>query len=486
MFQNNSILKFFIKYKILIFILVLVAVLRIPSLSEPNHYADEDIYLTLGQGIRKGLILYSRIHDNKPPFLYITAAIAGNITNFKLILLIWNLINVVLVWFFSQKFFKSQNLVKLVTLFFGIFSTIPLLEGNLANGEIFMIMPVTAAILALFIKKPNLFLAGFLFSIGFLFKVPVIFEFLGILFWITFYQSKNILLGFKKLFSKDTLVFISGFLFPIFCSLLYYFLIGAGTIYFKAAFFQNLNYLSSWENHLPFYQSGLFFRGIILLISFILIYFFRHKFTPKFGFIALWFLSALFGVLLSGRPYPHYLVEIILPTCLVLASLINEPKFYSKITSSLLLILLIFGVIYFKFWHYSTCSYYQNFIKYQLNLINKDQYLNFFGNNVINDQKISEYIQKLTKKDDKIFVWGTEPAIYVLSNRLPVGKYTVAYHISDFNGFDQTIDQLKINLPKLIIYYPNQVSFSKLDTFLNRYYFIANSIDNTLIYQLRQ
>lgn len=44
----------------LILILLLVAVLRIPGLFEPNRYADEDIYLTLGQGLRKGLVFLPR------------------------------------------------------------------------------------------------------------------------------------------------------------------------------------------------------------------------------------------------------------------------------------------------------------------------------------------------------------------------------------------------------------------------------------------
>jgi hypothetical protein len=483
--RNNPIIKFIIKYKALIIILALVTVLRIPSLFEPNHYADEDIYLTLGMGLRKGLVFYRDIHDNKPPLLYLTAAIAGNITNFKVILLFWNSVSVVLVWFLTQKFFKSINLVKIITLIFGIFSTIPLLEGNFANGEIFMIMPVIAAVLVLFSQKPNFFLAGLLFSIGLLFKVPILFEFLGILFWLTFYQSKTIFLGIKKLFSKNCLLLIFGFILPIFCTLVYYFMVGAGSTYLKAAFFQNVGYLSSWENKAPFYQSGMFIRTIILLISFCFIYFSRRKYNPNFGFIALWFLSALFGALLSGRPYPPYLVEIILPACLVLASLISETKFYSKITSFILLVLLIFSVFYFKFWHYRTLNYYQNFIKYQLKIINKNQYLSFFGDNVINDQKISEYIQKSTSKDDKIFIWGTEPAIYVLSNRLPIGKYTVAYHISDFNGFNETIDRLKITLPKIIIYYPDQPSFFKLDTFIKNYYFVTKVIGNATIYQLR-
>ena len=43
-------------------------ILRLPSLFEPYWYADEGIYLTIGNALRRGEILYSQIHDNKPPF----------------------------------------------------------------------------------------------------------------------------------------------------------------------------------------------------------------------------------------------------------------------------------------------------------------------------------------------------------------------------------------------------------------------------------
>jgi len=484
MLKNNPVIKFILKYKFLILILILVTLLRIPSLFEPNHYADEDIYLTLGQGLKKGLVFYRDIHDNKPPLLYLTAAIAGNITNFKIILLFWNLVNIVLVWFLASNFFKSSRTIFLITLLFGIFSTIPLLEGNLANGEIFMIMPITAAIIILFTSQ-KYFWAGILFSLGFLFKVPVGFEFLGILFWLTFYQSKTVLLGIKKIFSKDILFLIFGFILPILYTIVYYFIVGAGLAYIKAAFFQNVGYLSSWENHSPFFQSGLFIRAAILFICFAFIYFFRNKLTPKFGFIALWFLSSLFGALLSGRPYPHYLIEIILPTILVTMTLFSEPKLYFKTISFSLLIILIFSIFYFKFWHYHTLDYYQNFVKYQFRLIDKNQYLNFFGDGVITNQKISEYIKSNTTNQDRIFVWGTEPSIYVLSNRLPVGKYTVAYHISDFNGYQETIDAIKSRGPKFIVGYSmSNQPFPELNDIL-RYYFLDKIFGSTLIFQKR-
>src|SRR3990167_7243647 len=80
------------------FFFVFLLILRIPSFFEPYYYGDEMIYLALGEGIRQGIPLYLGLHDNKPPLLYITAAIAGNLFVFKVILAFWNLITVYGFW----------------------------------------------------------------------------------------------------------------------------------------------------------------------------------------------------------------------------------------------------------------------------------------------------------------------------------------------------------------------------------------------------
>lgn len=477
---------FFSKNKYLFLILFLTVLLRLPSLFEPNHYADEDIYLTLGQGLRHGLVFYRDIHDNKPPFIYLLAALSGNITNFKIILFFWSLSSVILAWFLAKKLFNSKIIITLVTLIFSVFISIPFIEGNIANGENFMILPVIAAVLLLFTSKPKYFLIGLLFSLGFLFKVPVLFEYLGILFWLIFAQSKSFTQALKKVFSKNAFSYYFGFVVPVLLSLIYYFFVGAGWEYIKAAFFQNLNYLSSWENHPPFYQTDLFYRGLLILIIFSIIFIFRHKLSDKFKFIIIWFLSALFGALLSNRPYPHYLIEVALPSALLIGYFFSEKQIFPRLISLFLISLLVFIFFQLDFWHYQTVSYYQNFLKYQFHLIDKKQFYEYFGENVTRNQKIADYIKQSTQKNDQIFIWGTEPAIYVLSNRLPVGKYTVAYHINDFNGFEETIDGLKANPPKFIIYFPdNNQSFPQLDDILNRYYFLDKKVNNTLVFQKR-
>src|SRR5688572_917938 len=175
----------------LVGVLTLVLILRIPSFFEPYYYGDEMIYVTLGQGIRQGLSLYTGIFDNKPPLLYLTAAIAGNLFWFKAILAFWSLATVFVFYKFSKLLFNFptlkasdkerdiETLSKVATIIFALLITIPLLEGNTVNAELFMIGPNILAFLLLLGKNltsKKIFFAGFLFGMSTLFKVPALFD----------------------------------------------------------------------------------------------------------------------------------------------------------------------------------------------------------------------------------------------------------------------------------------------------------------------
>ena len=161
MTRNQILLKmlkklynFFHIPKWLFLLLLLVITLRIPSLFEPYSYGDETIYLTLGEGIRKGVTLYKDLHDNKPPLLYITAAVAGNLFWFKAILLFSSLIGITLFFRFSEKLYpKIKNFAVISTVIFAILTTLPFLEGNIVNAENFMLVPTLAAFYILLFKK---------------------------------------------------------------------------------------------------------------------------------------------------------------------------------------------------------------------------------------------------------------------------------------------------------------------------------------------
>ncbi|HAP37289.1 TPA: hypothetical protein DCQ19_00195, partial [Candidatus Shapirobacteria bacterium] len=106
--------------------------LRVPSLYEPNWYGDEGIYLVLGQAIRKGLLLYRDIHDNKPPLLYYAAALSQNVFGFRLLL---SLLMIPTIYFFYRlikQLVQNENIVKLSTFLFLIITSVPTFEGNIA------------------------------------------------------------------------------------------------------------------------------------------------------------------------------------------------------------------------------------------------------------------------------------------------------------------------------------------------------------------
>jgi drug/metabolite transporter (DMT)-like permease len=106
----------------------------------------------------------------------------------------------------------------------------------------------------------------------------------------------------------------AGILVPVLITFVYYFAVGAGPEYIRAAFMQNFGYLSSWStgSHSgSTTQSGLMQRGMALmglLVGFLL---FFWKGRTEYKLVWIWLGFSLFGALLSERPYPHYLIQVL-------------------------------------------------------------------------------------------------------------------------------------------------------------------------------
>lgn len=492
--------KTLIKYKYLVILVLLFLFLRIPSLFEPYWYGDEGIYLVLGQAIRKGVTLYNRIHDNKPPTLYYLAAISHTVFGFRLLLLFFMAPTI---YFFHRlnQLFLSPRASKLATFIFLILTSIPYFEGNIANAEVFMLLPTILAIY-LFCKKifssknssltnglpaRTLVSAGLLLGFAFTIKIPVAIEFVLLCLWL----FVNNLDSFKKAFSRLLYLFIFGlsFLFPIILWSIYFYFKGAIKPFLVASLFQNFGYLSSWSTGTQtssLSSGGVITRFLILLGVWLIIFILnrRGSISKKFSFILFWFSATIFGSLLSGRPYPHYLIQVLPPLTLLIVEIFNFKNKKNQLfcLSSIFIFVLI--IYKFNFYFYPIGSYYSNF--YSFSSKSSSDYRNYFGSEVNNIYKISDFIKSNTDPDDKIFVWGDQPYIYALSERLSATKYIVSYHIVDFHGYQITMDKLKANLPKFIIYYqmPSR-PFSDLDSFISKYYFIANTINETVIFKLR-
>lgn len=437
-------------------LLAIVLFLRIPSLFEPYWYGDEAIYLTLGEGVRQGLVLYKEIFDHKPPAIYILAAAAGSVFWFRLILLFWHAATVVLFWELAKNLFgKNQKQIILASYFFGILTVIPLLEGNIANSEIFMLGPTIAGFLLLFSAKiqdgRKLFLSGLLFSAAILFKVPAVFDLLSlVVFWIIWARVKDIPKVAKNLF-----ILAGGVLAPIIATMIYYWSREALPQYLNTVWSQNFFYISKWEqpplsllNKIT--QAGLPLRGIILALLVILLVFLKRYFDKTTFFTSLWFIFTLFAALLSGRPYPHYLIQVI-PSLAILASILVFGRERYRFLPVPFLLIFLFGIVFYKFYYYPTFPYYANFFSFAAGQKTNPAFFEYFDKRTAQTYKIADFITKRTSPKERIFIWGTSPETYALSRRLPVGRYTTSFHIKDFHGEEETISALKAQKPKYII-----------------------------------
>lgn len=467
-------------------VLALVLILRIPSFFEPYYYGDEMIYLSLGQGIRQGLTLFKNIHDNKPPLLYLTAAIAGNLFWFKAILAFFNLLTVAFFYKLASMLFeKNEKTVKVSTSIFAILTTIPLFEGNTVNAELFMIGFSLIAIFILLSKQltnRKILLAGTLFGIGTLFKVPAAFDLpVIVVFWLLTTDFKN-----WKIVIKNTLILALGFALPILLTFVWYFAKGALLEYIRAAFMQNVGYLSSFrpgDVQKPFYvrNAPLLIRALISFVGILVLFIFRKKLSKNFVLSSVWVLIGLFAVTLSERPYPHYFVQVLPPVSLLLGMFFTD----KSLEQSLVVIPLaisFFVPVYYKFYYYKTADYYLNFIKFATGRIERNEYFRYFSKTVDRNYKISDFIVNSSSSQERVFVWDPDsPTIYSLSRHLPPIKYVADYHINDFSNQEEIAKEIEFDLPKFIVL-TSKKPFSSLLPIINGNYLLISQVEDAKIY----
>lgn len=439
-------------------ILVLVVLLRIPSLFEPYWYGDEAIYLTLGQGIKQGLILYKNIFDHKPPVIYLLAAASGSVFWFRLLLLFWHAATIAVFWDLANRLFsKKEKMVVLATSLFALLTTIPLFEGNIANSEIFMLGPTVGAFLLLFSAKKlgflRLFSAGLLFSLAVLFKVPAVFDLFALgVFWVMVTALKR-----RAIFETARQLFITGlgFSLPILLTVVYFWSAGGLSQYVNIAWFQNFTYISRWDA--PAFslattlaQAGMSLRAAVLALVLLFLFVLRKRLDKTLLFSLIWFSLALFAALLSGRPYPHYIIQVIPPLSL-LVSILMFGREKERFWPVPFLLLFLISLVFYKFYYYPTFPYYANFLAFAKGDKTQGEYFEYFDKRTAMIYRLAQIISERTGKSDRVFIWGTAPEVYALSHRLPPGRYITSFHIKDFDGKGETMAALKKSKPKYII-----------------------------------
>ena len=488
--------------KILAATLVATFLVRLPSLFEPLWYGDEAIYLTIGQKLARGGLMYVDIFDHKTPGIYYLAAVTlkvlgESIWSFRFLLMIWVLVSLVVFYLLAKKMFNKKAALWAVILLSVLTST-PLIEGNSVNSEILMILPITLGILVGLNKK--FFLSGTFFSLAFLLKFPGVFDFAAFFVFAALAINKNTIVPTLK----NLLGLTAGFLLPIILTIVYFTAKGALGTYVYSAFLFNIAY-TSYHNHFIIENGLLIVKAaplVTLLIYFLVRLYSRLKEQKESGFglyefLIIWLVFSFYGATFGGRPYEHYLIQAVPAFSLVVVASFYR-KSLAKIGAAATTVIVILTFL-LGFQPFITPSYYPNFFRYLSGKFTFEQYTAGFNWHAVTNYALADFLKGCekfnqsgdcerwrTSKGDKLYVFSNQSGIYFLSGLDPASRYITFFHIAgDEKAKKETFTEVHQSKPKyILVETPHLGPFPDLEKLLSSRYNLFAYYENMAIYQI--
>lgn len=483
---------------LLALVLMVVFVLRIPSFFEPFWYGDEGIFAAVGHGLNKGHMLYSQTWDNKPPMVYIYYAAIFKIFGasmfwLRLITAVWVTITALVMFDIGRRLWGDKRGLA-AALVFGVLSSLPVIEGNLALTEILMLLPTAIAFWLILLKERGLLknfdvvfvylVAGALLCVSFLFKQMAMFDAAAAGVLILFMQKSPI---------KKVTALTVGFLSIFALTASYFALRGTLGDFIFAAYTYYFIYLSEGPG-VPRYFIIFKVMPAIIATAYVGLKFVTKRKVTVGNALLLWTTYALLGSIFSGRPYGHYLIQLTLPLSFLLASLnIRRLKIFDVMISGIIIISSLyvlngaFGLKNFQGDVLRT-EYYKNFADFAGGKISYHQYSDSFDKNANKLKSVSEYLNAKGSRDEYIYIWGDYSWAYVLSDAKEASKYITSFHVKGVpNGESEVIESLRKNHPKFIVKTPNAIGqFGGLDLFLSENnYQLINTVEGSEIFASR-
>ena len=104
-----------------------------------------------------------------------------------------------------------------------------------------------------------------------------------------------------------------------------------------------------------------------------------------------------------------------------------------------------------------TDRYYSNFLDFLLGKKSTIEYIGFFDRRAVTDYKIANFINSKAGASDTIYVWGNNAQLYKMTDRIPLHRYTVLYHVTNYkDGYALTVRALNSEKPRFIVVMQNK------------------------------
>lgn len=465
--------------------------LRIPSLFEPFWYGDEGIFAAVGRNLNLGGTLYQTAWDNKPPMIYITyagifKAFGVSMFSLRLLTLCVVLITAAAIFEIGEKVLGTKRAL-FATAVFGVLSSLRLIEANLSLTEIFMILPITLAMLGAVWRKfdyVSVFFAGVLFAVASLYKQVGALEAVALGLFLFLYTK-----SFAEFFKKG-LVMTAGFAIPHVLTLAYFASRGLVSDYIFAAYTYYRIYLSESPRYALLINA--------LKIMPILGAFFYCLWKKKKGELAVWHLLLLWGAFsflgsfFSGRTYGHYLVQTLPALSLILASF-QKPKKAGAgaivfLAVYLLPIVLISKVLFAGFGTgalFEQFSYFRNFVDFARGAKSVEAYNNYFDRNVNLIMATRDVLANHGAAGQSVYIWGDWSWLYAIADLQNPSRYVTSFHVFGVpGGREEVISGIEKSPPAFIVKPPSSIgSFPEFENIVQARYTPILQIGDTVIFE---
>jgi hypothetical protein len=399
----------------------LALALRFPSLYEPRWYGDEGIFAAIAQNMRDGRTLYSEAWDNKPPLIFVTYALIQSAFGTGVMPLHAVTSGVVIgtqvaVMAIALRLYGPwRALAAGVT--FGFVMCTPIIEGNLALTETYMILPATLAVLVFVVaqsreeRRRDVWYAGagLLLSVAVAYKQVAVFDAAAIatMVWLTHERPLRALAPFAAGLVVPQVVLLAVFAGMGALGDYWYAIVGSLGVY--SALSDEKGPLVRFAGYVP----------ALLVLAYLVR---RQRLGGEVGiahFPMLWLAFAFAGATSSSFEFPHYLQQAAPAAALVLVSSPlpverDDLGRIALIVTGLLLVAIVFGQYTFAFEdrrQLQPVHYYRTFASHQWGTMSDLDYMYEFDGKVVAVKDISGYIDQ-DDGGETLFMWAEFPWVF--------------------------------------------------------------------------
>ena len=457
-------------YSGLLLIILATVAIRLPLLEVPLE-RDEGEYAYAGQLILQGIPPYIGIYSMKLPGIYgiyalIMAAFGQTPKGIHLGLLFINIATIIMIFFLAQKLINSIAGISSAACF-AFLSIGRSVQGIFANSEHFVIYFVLCSSLLLVHGRKNnktlpIFLSGIFAGSSFLVKQNgIAFIAFGAIYILT-QKYSDTSISLKQIIYNE-LFFIIGAILPYLLTMAYFYHIGI----FDKFRFWTFDYAMTYATLVPpSIAWKIFFRNVVpIVISSPAIWIVSFSGLiavlagyKKLGFdINYFILFNIFSFIAICPGFyfrPHYFI-LILPAVSIMfgigATVLSDQigKIYRFNHNNTLAILIVLICI-------STSLYRQYTFLLQLTPSQASRFtygLNPFPESI----ELGDIIQKITQKEDRIAVLGSEPQIYFYSKRRAATGYVYMYPLMEQHNFAkqmqiEMVHEIEKSEPEILIF----------------------------------